>query len=206
MSNKYDTRYEYMKEKTIGWLVDFADKEGEKLAAQNGIDPSELKKANYMDNILDIVNRKKKQSVSEKVQHYRELVGLDMVMNMEKEGVKEVVASRMPLSLRDKTAQNVDLKQTMGNIKQYVNEVMKNRNGAIATPALLEQIENYMNLDKGWLRANYEIIENAIEEARKSFHPQTYNDLPINDLARTDDPSKGENKEQSQFLPPASSG
>lgn len=203
----YRNRYDYMKENTVGWLKDFADKEGEKLATQNGIDPNELKRANYMDNILDIVNRKKQTSVEEKVAKYRELVGLDLITNnIEKEGGKEVVASRVRLSLRDKVGQAMDHNQVMGDIKQYVDEVIKNRNGIVATPALLDQLEHYMKLDKEWLRANYEVIEKLIEDARKAFHPQTYNELPINDLARTDDPSKGENQEPAPFLPPASSG
>jgi hypothetical protein len=206
MSKRYDTRYEYMTEKKADWLSDFADDEAKKLAQQNNMSVDELKTAGRMDNILDIVERRKKQSVADKVQSYRELVGLDLITNLEKEGGKEISASRMPLSLRDKFAQNTDQKQLMDNIKQYVDEVIKNRNGIVATPALLEQLEHYMRLDKEWLRTNYEAIEKIIEDARNQFNPQTYNELPISDLARTDDPSKGENREQPLFLPPASGG
>lgn len=193
-----------MKENTVGWLKDFADKEGEKIAKQNGIDPNELKKANYMDNILDIVNRKKKTSVDEKVAKYRELVGLDLVMNIEKEGGKEIVASCMKLSSRHKNAQQMDHRQTMDDIKQYVDQVIKNRNGIVATPALLDQLEHYMGLDKDWLRANYEVVEKIIEDSRKKFQPQDYNELSINDLARTDDRSQDE--ESAPFLQGPSGG
>lgn len=200
---KYNSRYEYVRENMTDWLKDFADKEGEKLATKHNITPEEVKNANYADTILDIVNRKKKMSVEEKVAKYREAVGLDIVNDdvLSKEGNKEVVASRVVLSMRDKTAQND--KAAMENIKQYVDEVMKNRNGVIATPALFEQFENYMRLDKEWLRANYDAINEMIKGAREEFRPQTYNEIEVNDLARTDDPSKGENTDPTPFLPPS---
>lgn len=203
--SKYNTRYDYVRENMSSWLKDFADKEGEKVAKQNNINPDELKNAGYMENILDIVNRKKKITVDAKVQELRERVGLDLLDNLEKEGTKEVRASRISLSIRDKVAQtDADPSKLLENINQYVSQVIANRNGSIATPALLDQIEHYMNVDKNWLRANYEQIEKLIKDAREKFHPEVYNDLSINDLARTDDPSKGE-KEQAPFLPPASS-
>ncbi len=197
----YSTRHEYMTENTVDWLKSFADSEGEKLAKQNNIDPGELKNAGYMDNILSIVERKKKQSVADKVQHYRELIGLDLLDNLEKEGGKEIIASRMSLSIRDKVAQ--DQKQIFDTIRQYVDEVMKNRNGVVATPALLEQFENYMKLDKEWLRQNYKAIEDIISSSRNKFQPKDYKTLNINELARTDDPSKGETKEPTPFTNPA---
>jgi hypothetical protein len=193
-----------MTENTVDWLKDFANTEGEKLAQQNGINPDELKTANRMDNILDIVNRKKKISVEEKVRSYRELVGLDMMDKIEKEGGQEAkTASRISLSIRDKIAQ--DLNQTMNDTKQYVNEVVKNRNGAIATPAILEQLEHYMKLDKDWLRTNYEAIEKVIDDARTAFKPTDYSDHSVHDLARTDDQNKGEDKDQAPFATPAKS-
>lgn len=192
-------------EKLVGWLANFAEQLGDKIAQDNNIDPQELKNAGYMDNILDIVNRKKQISVEEKVAKYRELVGLDLVNNIEKEGgkKKEVTASRISLSIRDKVAQSAAGQQgLLDKVKQFVDQVIRNRNGSIATPAILEQLENYIKVDKEWLREHLEQIEGMIAHARKEFRPETYNELPINDLARTDEPSRGE-KEAPPFLPPA---
>jgi len=201
---KYKNRHEYMTENTVDWLKDFADKQGEKIAKDNNIDPQELKNAGYIDNILDIVNRKKKTSVEEKVAKYRELVGLDMVDNIEKEGGKEVMASRISLSIRDKVAQSVgNDQQLMEKINQFIDQIITNRNGFIATPAILDQLESY-KVDKEWLREHLEQIESMVANARKKFQPEMYNELPISDLARTDEPSKGE-KEAPPFLPPAAS-
>lgn len=117
-------------------------------------------------------------------------------------------ASRMVISIRDKVAQderNDGLK--MDKIKQYIGEVIRNRNGAIATPAILDQLENYMKadkVDKEWLRRNLEQIEGLISNARAEFHPNQNNEIPVNELARTDNPSRGE-KEAPLFLPPATS-
>jgi hypothetical protein len=189
-------------EKLVGWLANFADQVGDKIAKDNNIDPQELKNAGYMDNILDIVNRKKKISVEEKVSKYRELVGLDLIDSIEKEGGKEVTASRISISIRDKIATSEQ--QITDNIKQFIEQVIKNRNGSIATPAILDQLENYIKIDKEWLRAHLEQIENIIAKSREQFHPEAYDEPPINDLARTDDPVRGE-KEAPPFLPPASS-
>jgi hypothetical protein len=192
-------------EKLVGWLANFAEQLGDKIAKDNNIDPQELKNAGYMDNILDIVNRKKKVSVEEKVAKYRELVGLDFVDNIEKEGGKEVTASRITLSIRDKVAQGVGgEQQLLDRVKQFIEQVIRNRNGSIATPAILDQLENYIKVDKEWLREHLEEIEAMVARTRKQFHPETYNELPVNDLARTDDPSRGE-KEAPPFLPPATS-
>ena len=198
------SKHEKSSEKLVGWLANFADSVGEKIAKDNNIDPQELKNAGYMDNILDIVNRKKKVSVEEKVAKYRELVGLDMVDNIEKEGGKEVTASRIVLSIRDKVAQDTD-KQLMDRVNQYIEQVVKNRDGSIATPAILEQLINYIKVDEEWLRAHFEQIKQTIERAKQDVMSQRQNvELPVNDLARTDDPSKGE-KEAPPFLPPATS-
>jgi hypothetical protein len=209
--SKYKTRHDYVRENTVDWLKDFADKQGEKIAKDNNIDPAELKNAGYMDNILDIVNRKKQVSVEEKVAKYRELVGMDAVENMAKEGgnePKQVTASRISLSIRDKVAQEeadpARDKKLMDNIKQYVDQIVVNRNGSIATPAILDQLESYMKVDKEWLREHLEQIEDMVAGAREKVLPETH-ELPINELARTDEPSKGE-KEAPPFLPPATSG
>lgn len=200
--SKYNNRYEYITENKADWLKDFADKQAEKLAKDNNLEPKDLKNAHYMDNILDIVNRKKKVSVDEKVAKYREMVGLDFVENsIEKEGGREVTASRVVLSFREKCA-NED-QATMDNIKQYVAQVIKNRNGAIATPAILDQIEHFMKVDKEWLRDRENELTNMIEKEREEFQPKNYNDVQVEQLTRTDDPSKGE-KEAPPFLPPAS--
>lgn len=199
---KYNSRHEYMTENMVDWLKDFADKQAEKIAKDSNIDPKDLKNAGYMDNILDIVNRKKKVSVEEKVAKYRELVGLDLIdnTNIEKEGGREVTASRIVLSFREKAAN--EEQQTMDNIKQYVDQIIKNRNGSIATPAILDQLEQYMKVDKEWLREREEAILDIINKAREGFQPQHYNDVQVDQLTRTDDPSRGE-KEAPPFLPPA---
>lgn len=203
--SKYNSRHQYMTENMVDWLKDFADKQAEKIASENEITPQDMKNANYMENILDIVNRKKKMSVESKVQHYRELVGLDMIDNLEKEGGREVTASatRIVLSFREKTADKDE--QMMEKIRQYVFDVVRNRNGAIATPAILDQIEHYMQLDKEWLRERQDVILGDIEKAKAEFQPHNYNDIQAEQLARTDEPSRGE-KEQPLFLPPATSG
>lgn len=204
--SKYNTRYEYLTEKLADWLNDFANQQVKKLTSENNIEPQELKNAGYMDNILDIVNRNKKISVEEKVSKYRELVGLDLVENLEKEGGKEVIASRIVLSIRDKIAQNVNNdKQTMEQIRQYVDQIIKNRDGSIAMPAILEQLNNYLKIDKDWLRDHLEEIKKMIDNAKKRVESHRQQSEPsINDLARTDDPSRGE-KEPPPFLPPAHS-
>ena len=190
-------------EKLVGWLANFADDLGDKLAKDNNIDPQELKNAGYMDNILDIVNRKKKVSVEEKVAKYREMVGLDLVdNNISKEGGREVTASRVVLSFREKCA-NQDQK-LMEQIKDYVEHIIKNRNGSIATPAILDQLEHYMKVDKEWLREREDTILDCVEKARAKFQPEHYNDIQVDQLTRTDDPSKDE-KEAPPFLPPAAS-
>lgn len=99
-------------------------------------------------------------------------------------------ASRASLSIRDKTAQQQDDKQLMTNIKEFVTDVIQNRNGAVATPALFDQIEDYLKVNKEWLRNNFDDVNTIIEKARKQFHPKTYNDVSVHDLTRTDDPMK----------------
>lgn len=190
-----------MSENMVDWLKDFADKQGEKIATDNNINPQELKNAHYMDNILDIVNRKKKTSVEEKVAKYREMVGLDIVENISKEGGREVTASRVVLSFREKIAN--EEQQLMDRVNQYVGQIIKNRNGSIATPAILDQLEHYLKVDKEWLRERQDAILDAIKKAREEFQPQHYNnDVQVDQLTRTDDP-KGD-KEAPPFLPPAS--
>lgn len=202
---KYQNRYDYMSEKTVDWLKDFANKQGEKLLKDTNVNPDELKNAGRIENILDIVNRQKKVSVDEKVQKYRQLVGLDLIDSIEKEGGKEIIASKIPLSIRDKFANDeLDHNDIIQKIKQYVSQVITNRNGSIATPAIIEQIEKYIRVDKDWLRKHYDEIEQIIDNAKKGFTPKVYNELKVNDLARTDDPSKGD-KEQPLFLPQTSS-
>lgn len=200
---KYNSRHEYMTENMVDWLKDFADKQAEKVAQDNNINPQDLKNAGYMDNILDIVNRKKKVSVEEKVAKYRELVGLDMIDNIEKEGGREVTASRIVLSCRDKVGSEDT--QLMDKVKQYITDIIRNRNGSIATPAIIDQIEHYMKVDKEWLRAREEEILDYVKKAREQFQPQDHNEIQIDQLTRTDDPSKNE-KEAPPFLPPASAG
>jgi hypothetical protein len=197
----YNSRHEYMTESMVDWLKDFADKQAEKVAKDNKIDPRELKNAGYMDNILDIVNRKKKISVEEKVAKYRELVGLDMIDSIEKEGGHEVIASRVILSCREKVATGDE--QLIEKVRQYITDIIRNRNGSIATPAIIDQLEHYMKLDKEWLRKRENEILDYVKKAREQFQPQNYNEVQVDQLTRTDDPSKGE-KEAPPFLPPAS--
>lgn len=200
--SKYNTRREYMTENTVDWLKDFADKQGEKVAKDNNINPQEFKNAGYMENILDIVNRNKHISVEEKVARYRELAGLDLVENLEKEGGKEIVASHITLSIRDKIAKNPDEdNQLKDQIKQYIDQVIKNRNGSIAVPAILDQLNNYLKIDTEWLRAHLEEISQMVDQARRQVISCERPELLINDLARTDEPNKGE-KEAPPFLPP----
>lgn len=200
-------------EKLVGWLSNFADKFGEKVIKDNNINPQELKNAGYMDNILDIINRNKKISVEEKVAKYRELVGLDLVENLEKEGeqntnkqASEKTASRIMLSIRDKTAQQAVADQNLNDrIKQYIEQVVRNRDGAIATPAIVEQLHNYLKVDAEWLRIHFDEIKQMVDSAKQQVSSNRQQpELPINDLARTDEPSKGE-KEAPPFLPPAQS-
>lgn len=200
-------------EKLVGWLSNFADKFGEKVIKDNNINPQELKNAGYMDNILDIINRNKKISVEEKVAKYRELVGLDLVENLEKEGeqntnkqASEKTASRIMLSIRDKTAQQAVADQNLNDrIKQYIEQVVRNRDGAIATPAIVEQLHNYLKVDAEWLRIHFDEIKQIVDSAKQQVSSNRQQpELPINDLARTDEPSKGE-KEAPPFLPPAQS-
>ena len=291
---------EYHSEKLVGWLSNFADRFGGKVIRDNNIDPQELKNAGYMDNILDIVNRNKKVSVEEKVLRYRELVGLDMVENLEKEGEQvsnkeamakksfeigqlwsgsmsdsedsesqevfaiiieynpeyqsnnivarffandkehgeivvseksfrkqfpyfkgmvknpkismpdeafsEKMASRVVLSIRDKVAQDVNKDhQLLEKARQYIDQVIKNRDGSIAMPAIIEQLNNYLKIDTSWLREHIEEIKKIIDNAKQQVASQRQQpELQINDLARTDDPSRGE-KEAPPFLPPARS-
>lgn len=287
MSKKYNNRYEYITERQVDWIADFAQKEGEKLVKSNNILPEELKNAGYYENILDIVERKKKISVQSKVEQYRIMVGLDLIDNIEKEGAgiidkaaskkdlevgqiwsgfqngdlgeeevfaiivecepQQIVArffvgdkgyggvvasrksfnkqfpyfkgkvadpknstpveffskkaSRISLSIRDKIAQVAP--DQIENIKQYVSQIIKNRNGAIPIPAILEQLENYMKIDSDWLREHYEEIEKIIVDAKTQFEPQKYNNIQMNELARTDEP-KAE-KEPPLFAPPTNS-
>ncbi len=200
------SKHEKVTEKLVGWLANFADREVDKLAQQNNININEFKNANYMENILDIVNRKKKTSVDEKVAKYREMVGLDLVDTLEKEGGKAVVASRISLSIRDKIAQDMGdgQKQLLDKVKQYIAQVVQNRNGAIVTPAIIDQLADYLKVDEEWLRNHYEEIKQMVEGAKEEFKPQTYNEVSVNDLARTDESSK--DKEPPPFLPPSSSG
>lgn len=208
------SKHEKVSEKLVGWLASFADQMGNKIVKDNNLTPEELKNANHLENILDIVKRNKKISVDDKVAQYRQLVGLDLMDSLEKEGNgnmpnKEAHTkklSRMPLSIRDKIAQNIsmDQQQIMDKVRQYVEQVIKNRNGAIATPAILEQLEDYIKVDKDWLREHYSEIESIVENARKAFFPQSYHNAPINDFARTDDPQKSD-KEAPLFLPPTPS-
>jgi len=199
MAKKYNTRYEYITEKPVDWIAQFADSEAKKIADKHNISIDEIKNAGRLENILDIVERKKKLTVESKVIQYRQMVGLDLVNNIEKEALKEVKASRIALSSRDNVGQN-DTK-LFDNIKQYVSHIINNRNGAIPTPAILEQIENYMNVDKDWLRNNYTELEKIINATKENFKPETYHEFQASDLARTDNPSKGE-KEPPLFMPP----
>lgn len=186
-------------ENMVGWLKHFADRYAEK----NDIKPEELTQEQVkdagtrLDNILTIMERNKVSTVEAKVQRYRELVGLDMVDSLQKESNQETekTASRTPLSIRDKIAQQQDGEKTMANIKQYIADVIKNRNGTIATPAILEQLENYLQIDREWLRNNYEDLKSIIEKTRKEFHPQQYRDVSVEDLTRTDDQGQSKEKE-----------
>lgn len=110
-------------------------------------------------------------------------------------------ASFGPLSIRHKVAQSVN---PMTDIKQFVSQVIQNRNGSVATPAIFEQMEKYLKLDKEWLRQNYEEIKKIIDKAHQDFTPQIYNNTNIDELARTDDPDKGK-AEPTPFQPPATS-
>lgn len=190
----YKTRYEYTQEKMVDWLEQFANDQGTKKGA-----PEPAKEAGFMDKMKSILDRGKASTVESKVENYRKMVGLDMIGDLEKAGEQEntnkeaektVTASRPPLSIRDKTAQQQEPKQLLNNIKEFVTQVIHNRNGAIATPAILEQLEHYLKLDKEWLRNNYEDIEKIIEQVRQEFHPKVYDDASIQELTRTDDPMK----------------
>lgn len=200
-------KHEKVTENLVGWLKNFADREGEKLIKENNLTAAEIKNADYLENILDIVNRKKKTSVEEKVAKYREMVGLDLVNTLEKEGGKAITAStRIPLSIRDKIAQSVsdDQKQLLDKVKQYIAQVVQNRNGAIVTPAIIDQLADYLKVDEEWLRNHYEEIKQMVESAKQEFQPQTYNEVSVNDLARTDESAK--DKEPLLFQPPTHSG
>lgn len=204
--------YKYS-EKLVGWLGSFADQQAERLAKSNNIDINELKNAGRIENILDIVNRKKQTSVEEKVAKYRELAGLDLIDTIEKSGNDDAenkeaatkVSRRISLSIRDKTAQSIeqDDKKKLNDIKQFIGQLVHNRNGTIATPAIIEQLEHFMKLNKEWLREHYEELTKVIDKIKDNFKPQLDDELSINDLVRTDEPSRGE-KEPPPFLPPAS--
>jgi hypothetical protein len=204
MSKKYNTRYEYTTERLVNWLSDFADKQGQKILQDESLYP---KSANYTDNILNIINRKKNQTIEEKVAHYRELVGLDQLEKIEKEGEQEQhkTASRFLLSMRDKIAQEntvMDSKQLMEKIKEYVVSIVKNRNGVIAMPAIIEQLEHYMKVDREWMIEHYEEIESIITQAKKDFSPQEYDTLSVDMLTKSDNRVE---KEPPLFVPPTKS-
>lgn len=199
MSNKY----EKSSEKLVGWLANFADQQAKKQASAS----LDEKSAGYMDHILNIVNRNKTNSVEAKVDELRQRVGLDLIENnIEKSGgneePKKATASRRPLSIRDKVATSAN-DATLDKVKDYITQVIFNRNGAVATPAIYEQLVNYMNVDKDWMLANSDALEKIVNEAREKFTPKSYHDAPVNELARTDDPSRGD-REPPPFLPPAS--
>lgn len=211
--SKYTTRYQYFTEKKVDWLNDFANKQGEKLA-ELGVDIDSIKNANHMDNILDIMNKQKKISVDQKVMEYRRLVGMDLLDAMEKAGTdsidtKEIKAksaslSKFSLSIRDKSAQHIgDENDILDRVKQYVTQVIKNRDGSITMPAILDQLHTYLKIDTDWLRTNVEEIKKLINHEKNQIAANKHeSDVFINDLARTDDPSRGE-KEQPLFMPPA---
>jgi hypothetical protein len=189
---KLSKYYEKYQERLANWLSNFADQ----YARRNNITEvktEEPKKASYMENILDVMNKNKKTAIETRIEDLRQRVGLDMLDSIEKSGEndennKEATkkAAYMPLSIRDKIAQS----DPMQDVKQFVNQIIANRNGAMSTPAIFEQLEKFLKLDKEWLRENYDEIKGVIDEAHKSFVPKTYNNIAIDELARTDDPGK----------------
>lgn len=211
---KYDSREYYITERMAPWLENFADD----LAKTNNDKPE--KNANTLTNILDIVNGNKKSALEQKIEHYRQLVGLDQLANLAKEGNNETdgkeaspkQSTRIPLSLRDKVAQDKiqdkaqdskEQQMVMDKITQFVSQVIQNRNGAIATPAILEQLENYLDIKDEWLREHYDDVEKIIQAAKSNFKPQQYKDLQVKELARTDEPNK--DKEAPPIWQPPSS-
>jgi len=214
--SKYNNRYEYITEKLSSWLVDFADSEAEKIAKQNNLNVEDIKSAGYMDSITNIMNRKKINSVEGKVQDYREAVGLDLVSNIEKSGEqdasKEVLAA---LSIRDKIAKeeqsdvietneisNED-KEKLEDIKKFVSKLIENRNGSIATQAILEQIKEFViDEDETWMLDHDGEIEAAIKGAKEKFTPKSYGDISIDELTKTDGQSKNEAPEERLFQAP----
>jgi altronate dehydratase len=205
LSKKYNSRHEYVSERMVDWLADFADKEGGNLIKNHSITQEDIKEAGHIENILQIVHRQKKQSVEDKVMHYRQLVGLDQLNAIEKEGEqdgkKEVVASRLPLSIRDKIAQQ-DANKIIEQMKEYIGQIIKNRNGAIATPAIFDQLGTYFQVDKDWLREHYDMLQQIIDKVKKDFQPTTYNAIPVDQLAKTDPINK--EKEPPLFAQPPS--
>ena len=197
------SRYKHDKkpaENLVGWLSNFADKYGEKIAKDNNIDPNELKTASHQDNILAIVERNKKTQVQAKVDKYRMLVGLDDVLNNkiekagENETAKTTTASRRPLSIRDKVASSEE-----DAIAQFIDQVVRNRNGNIATPAIIEQLQTYLKIGKEWLQENYDKVVSMVEKARKDNVFEEKKELPVSELAT--DQTKIE-KEPALFSPP----
>ncbi len=175
MANKRDDDREYMNSPLVGWLSNFADREAAKYANDTS--------SNKIESILDIVGRNKKTSVEEKVAQYRELAGLDMVDKIEKEGGREITASYIKLSQFDAP---MNSNEDMDRIKQYVESIVKNRNGHIATPAIFEQLGDFLGLGKDWLHENYEQVERVIESVKNAFQPEQYAGLSPMDLARNE--------------------
>jgi hypothetical protein len=211
-NNKYYSRYEYITERTADWLTEFAKDQAKEIATKNNIDP---KKADVLHNILDIVKNNKKTALEEKIEGYRQSVGLSQLADIAKEGNnipnnKEAMkATRILLSIRDKIAEEEiveqedpkELQAALDKINQFVVRVIENRNGSIATPAILEQLKDYVGIDNDWLRKHYSEVEKIIESAKNNFKPQEYNDLQVGDLARTDEPNKND-KEAPIWQPP----
>lgn len=186
MANNKDDKYEYEgSQRLSGWLRNFADSEAPKYAKDDTT-------ANRLENILDIVGRQKKVSVEERVKHYRELVGLDMLDKIEKEGGREVVAKYIKLSQFD-----IVNNDNLARVKQYVEQLVKNRNGYIAGPAIFEQLKSFLRLSDDWLHENYEQVEKIINDTKQSFQPHTYGGPSTSDLARTE-PATDDNEEQQQ--------
>lgn len=187
------------RENMVNWLKSFADDQALKLAEKNNIDPQEFKNAGYNENILEIVERNKKTQVQAKVDKYRMLVGLDDVLNNkiekagENETAKTTTASRRPLSIRDKVASNEEA------VAQFIDQVVRNRNGNIATPAIIEQLQTYLKISNEWLQENYDKIEAMVEDARKNNVLVDDKALPVNELAT--DQTRLE-KEPALFTPP----
>ena len=187
-------------ERLVGWLRHFADQEADK----HGVpEVTQDKEAHHLDNILNVLNRNKKQSVEEKVAKYRELVGLDLVNtidNIEKEG--EGKFASIALSIHAKQASN---KYSMDDIKEYIKDIIANSNGTISAPALSEQLHKLLGLDQDWLNTNQKEIMSCIDKEREAFRPKEYEVISVHELSRTDEPNKNE-KEPPLFAPPNKTG